>query len=92
MFNKGRVVFLGVIMLFLFPSVVPGQAVFLARSISFKHSGQAITLKVAPLQEGLTQILVVSSGEETPQDTSYAVNGILRICKEVGANCWTQNE
>jgi hypothetical protein len=146
MLNKGRVLFLGVIILFLFPSVVPGQAVFLARkalglisriadqtqghesasvlleadankvftaavkiirekpenqivskndaarSISFKHSGQAITLKVASLQEGLTQILVVSSGEDTPQDTSYAVNGILRICKEVGANCWTQNE
>jgi len=58
------------------------------RFISFKHGSLAISLKVARLQEDLAQILVVSSGGNTPQETSYAISGILRICQEVGAHCW----
>jgi hypothetical protein len=146
MFKKTKGLFLGLVVLFLFPSVAPGQAVFLARkalglissiadqthghqmasvlleadadkvftaaesiirkkpeneilstnegdrSISFKHGGLAITIKVARLQDDLTQVLVVSSGRNTPQDTDYVVNGILRICKEAGAHCWLPNE
>jgi hypothetical protein len=146
MFKKTQGLFLGLALLFLLPSVVPGQAVFLARkalglisriadqaqghetasvlleadankvfaaaeriirekpeneilskneaerSISFRHGDRAITLKVARLQDDLTQILVVSSGGNSPQDTTYVVDGILRICKEVGANCWLPNE
>jgi len=146
MFTKTKGLFLGLVILFLFPSVVPGQAVFLARkalglisqiadqaqghqtasvlleadadkvfaaagriigekpenqilssdeterSISFRHGGKAITLKVARLQDDLAQILVVSSGGDKPQDTTYVVNGICRICKEVGVHCWTPNE
>lgn len=138
--------FLGLMMVFLLPTVVPAQAVFLARkalglisrvadqahghesasvlleadankvymaaekiirekpenemlsqnasdrSLSFRHGGRAISLKVERLQEDLAQILVVSSGGTTPQDTGYVVSGILRICKEVGAHCWTPNE
>lgn len=62
------------------------------RTLSFKHGGRAITLKVERLQDDLAQILVVSSGGDTPQDADYVVNGILRICKEVGAHCWTSDE
>ncbi|MDZ7697526.1 MAG: hypothetical protein U5R49_11590 [Deltaproteobacteria bacterium] len=140
--KKAGVLFLGLIILCLFPSVVSGQAVFLARkalglisnvvdqvhghqtasvlleadadkvftaaekiirqkpeneilstdkaerSISFRHDGLAITLKVARLQKDLAQILVVSSGDNTPQDTDYVVNGILHVCNEAGAHCW----
>ena len=146
MFKKTKGFFLGLVVLFLFPSVVPGQAVFLARKalglisrianqvhghvtasvlleadadkviaaakkiilekpeneilstneadrpISFRHAGLAITIKVVRLQDDLTQILVVSSGRNTPQDTDYVVNGILRICKEVGTHCWLPSE
>ena len=146
MFKKTKGLLLGLIVLFLFPSIAPGQAVFLARkalglishiadqthghetasvllaayadkvfavaeriirkkpeneilstnesdrSISFRHAGLAITIKVVRLQDDLTQVLVVSSGRNSPQDTDYAVNGILRICKEVGAQCWLPNE
>ncbi|MFO7599428.1 MAG: hypothetical protein R6X27_06415 [Candidatus Desulfacyla sp.] len=146
MFKKAKGVILGLVILLLFPSVAPAQAVFLARkalglvsriadqaqghetasvlleadadkvftaaeriirekpeneilskdaaerSISFRHGDRAITLKVARLQDDLAQILVVSSGGNTQQDTDYVVNGILRICKEVGAHCWTGNE
>ncbi len=146
MFKKTKGLFLGLVVLFLFPSVAPGQAVFLARkalglisriadqthghetasvlleadadkvfaaaeriirkkpeneilstnkgdrSISFKHGGLGITIKVARLQDDLTQVLIVSSGRNTPQDIDYVVNGILRICKEVGAHCWPSNE
>ena len=146
MFTRTKGIFLGLVFLFAFPSVAPGQAVFLARkalglisriadqthghetasvlleadankvfvaaeriirekpeneilskneadrSLSFRHGDRAITLKVARLQDDLTQILVVSSGGNTPQDTDYVVNGILRICKEVGAHCWVPNE
>ena len=146
MFKKTKGLFLGLVVLFLFPSVAPGQAVFLARkalglisriadqthghetasvlleadadkvfaaaeriirkkpeneilstnkgdrSISFKHGGLGITIKVARLQDDLTQVLIVSSGRNTPQDIVYVVNGILRICKEVGAHCWPSNE
>ncbi len=146
MFKKTRGLFLGLVILFLFPSVAPGQAIFLARkalglisrvadqvhghetasvlleadadkvfetakriirkkseneilstneadrSISFKHGGLAITIKAVCLQDDLTQVLVVSSGRNTPKDTRYVVNGILRICKEVGAHCWLPNE
>jgi len=146
MCKKARVLVPGLIILFLFPSVAPGQAVFLARkalglvstvidqvhghqtasvlleadadkvftaaeniirqkpeneilstnasqrSISFRHAGLAITLKVARLQKDLAQVLVVSSGRNTPQDIDYVVNGILRICKEVDAHCWLPKE
>jgi len=146
MFMKTRGLFIGLSILLLFPSVAPGQAVFLARkalglishiadqvqghetasvlleanankvfaaaeriisekpenqiisideasrTLSFKHSGLAITLKVARLQDDVAQILVVSSGKNTSQDTDYVVNGILRVCKEVGAHCWLPNE
>ena len=145
MFKKRKGFFLGLVVLLLFPSVAPGQAVFLARkalglisriadqthghetasvlleadadkvfaaaeriirkkpeneilstnerdrSISFRHASLAITIKVARLQDDLAQILVVSSGRNTPQDTDYVVNGILRICKEAGAHCWLAN-
>ena len=63
-----------------------------SRTISFKHNGLAITLKVACIQDDLAQILVVSSGNNATQDTDYAVNGILRVCKEVGAHCRLPNE
>ena len=62
------------------------------RTISFKHNGFDITLKVARLQEDLAQILVVSSGNNTTQDTDYAVKGILRVCREVRASCRLSNE
>jgi len=146
MFKKTKWFFPGLVLLFLFPSAAPGQAIFLARkalglisnivdqthghetasvlleadadkvfmaaqriiskkpeneilstneadrSISFRRGGLAITIKVARLQDDLAQVLVVSSGRNTPQDTDYVVNGILRICKEVGAQCWRPNE
>ncbi len=58
-----------------------------SRSISFKHGGQTITLKVARLQADLAQILVLSSGGDSPQNTTFVINGILRICSEVGVHC-----
>ena len=58
-----------------------------SRIISFEHNGLAITLKVACIQDNLAQILVVASGNNATQDTDYAVNGILRVCKEIGAHC-----
>ena len=57
-----------------------------------KHNGLAITLKVACIQDNLAQILVVASGNNATQDTDYAVNGILRVCKEIGAHCRLPNE
>ncbi|MCF8083804.1 MAG: hypothetical protein K9M96_11960 [Deltaproteobacteria bacterium] len=60
--------------------------------ISFRHAGLAITLKAARLQKDLAQVLVVSSGRNTPQDIDYVVNGILRICKEVDPHCWLPKE
>ncbi len=146
MLIKTRGILVGLIILLAFPSMVPGQAVFLARkalglvsritdqfhghdtasvlleadanrvftvaeriirenpaneiiaiektsrTISFKHNGFAITLKVACLQEDLARILVVSSGNNGSRDTDYAVNGILRVCKELGAHCRLSNE
>lgn len=146
MLIKTRGILLGLIIILAFPSIAPGQAIFLAkkalglvsritdqfhghetasvlleadankvfrvaertirenpaneiisaektsRTISFKHNGFAITLKVAGLQEDLAQILVVSSGNNTSRDTDYAVNGILRVCKELGAHCRLSNE
>ena len=146
MFKKTRGLLLGLVVLFLFPSVAPGQAIFLARkalglisrvadqthghqtasvlleadadkvftaavkiiqkkpeneilstneadrSISSRHGDLAVTIKVVRLQDDLAQVLVVSSGRNTPEDTDYVVNGILRVCKEVGAHCWLPNE
>ncbi len=146
MFMKTRGFLAGLVILLAFPSVAPGQAVFLAkkalglishitdqfhghetasvlleadankvftateriireksenqiiskdeasRTLSFKHNGLAITLKVMRVQDNVAQILVVSSGKNTRQDSDYVVNGILRICKEVGAHCRLPNE
>lgn len=62
------------------------------RSISFNHGGLAISLKVERVQDDLTQILVVSSGKNTPDDTSFVVDGILQVCKKTGAHCWLPNK
>ncbi|MBW1781319.1 MAG: hypothetical protein JRL30_11340 [Deltaproteobacteria bacterium] len=146
MLKKSKGLLLVLVVLFVFPSVSPGQAVFLARkalglisriadqvqghetasvlleadagkvyraavkiigekpdiqivskdetgrSISFRRDNQAITLKVARLQDDLTQILVVSSGGDGRQDPTFVVNGICQICKEVGVHCWPSDE
>jgi len=146
MLKMRRAFFGGLVVLFLFPQIASGQAVFLARkalgliqrvadeaqghetasvlleadadkvfagaeriirekpeneilslnkaerSVSFRRADRTISLKVGRLQDDLAQILVVSSGGDQPQDAAYVVNGILAICKEMGAHCWTPNE
>jgi hypothetical protein len=141
MTNKARGFFLALVVVLLFPSAAPGQAVFLARkavgvisriadqarghetasvlleadaakvfaatqkiirekpdaqlisqdeisrTVSFKYKGQTVTLKVARLQDDLAQILVLSSGWDGQADSSYVIDGILRICKEFGVHC-----
>jgi hypothetical protein len=69
------------------PSVQLVSQDVVSRTISFRHDGQAITLKVSRLQDDLAQILVLASGWDGQPDTSYVINGILRICKEMGVHC-----
>jgi len=58
-----------------------------AKTVSFRHAGQAVTLKVVRLHDDIAQILVLSTGPGAQSNTSYVITAILRICRELRVHC-----
>lgn len=56
------------------------------RAIAFSKGAQSASMKVSGLGENLSQILVAGiSGK--PGETSIVVDGILRVCHQMGVEC-----
>jgi hypothetical protein len=59
-----------------------------SRSLEFTDGTRAAGMQVSSLDENLSQLVIVSTGTSGKSDTtSLVVNGVLRVCKELGAQC-----
>ncbi|MFA5183487.1 MAG: hypothetical protein WC405_19415 [Syntrophales bacterium] len=59
-----------------------------SRTIDFTDGKREAVMRVSQLQDNIAQILVSSvmtSGKK--EDSSFVVNGILRVCKEMKVQC-----
>ncbi|MEI7637361.1 MAG: hypothetical protein WCJ37_08660, partial [Syntrophus sp. (in: bacteria)] len=59
-----------------------------SKKIDFTDSKREAVIRVSQLQDNIAQILVSSvttSGKK--EDPSFAVNGILQVCKEMNVQC-----
>lgn len=56
------------------------------RTIAFAKGAQSASMKVSRLGDTLSQILVAGPAGK-PGGTSFAVEGILRVCHRVGVEC-----
>ena len=56
------------------------------QAIAFSRGDQSASLKVSSLNDNLCQILVASTYGQ-PGGTSLVVEGILRVCKQMGVEC-----
>ncbi len=56
------------------------------RAIAFSKGNQSASMKVSGLNDNLSQILVASTYGQS-SGTSLVVEGILRVCKQMGVEC-----
>lgn len=56
------------------------------QAIAFSRGDQSASLKVSSLNDNLSQILVASTYGQSG-GTSLVVEGILRVCKQMGVEC-----
>lgn len=63
------------------------------RTVEWTYEKQSAALMVSRLQPDVSQLLVASataSGKKT--DASWVVDGVLRVCKEMGVSCTLAEE
>lgn len=59
-----------------------------ARTIAFTNGERSAKMKISPIDENITQILVSSGAPGGKTDaTPLVVGGILRVCEEMKVNC-----
>jgi hypothetical protein len=59
-----------------------------SRSLEFSDGKHTAGMQVSSLDEHLTQLLIVSTITSGRTDaTSLVLNGVLRVCKEMGVHC-----
>lgn len=59
-----------------------------SRSLEFSDGKRTAGVQVSSLDEQLSQLLIVSSVTSGKTDaTSLVLNGVLRVCKEMGVHC-----
>ena len=56
------------------------------RAIAFARGAQSASMKVSRLDDHLSQILVAGASGK-PGETSLVVEGILRVCHQMGVEC-----
>ena len=56
------------------------------RAIAFTKGAQSASMKVSRLDDNLSQILVAGASGK-PGETSLVVEGILRVCHQMGVEC-----
>jgi len=64
-----------------------------SRSLEFSDGKRTAGMQVSFLDEHLSQLLIVSSVTSSKTDTtSLVLNGVLRVCKEMGVHCQLADE
>ena len=64
-----------------------------SRSLEFSDGKRTAGVQVSSLDEQLSQLLIVSSVTSGKTDaTSLVLNGVLRVCKEMGVHCQLAEE
>jgi hypothetical protein len=64
-----------------------------SRSVGFSDGKRTAGVQVSYLDEHLTQLLIVSTVTSPRTDTtSFVLNGVLRVCKEMGVHCQLGDE
>ena len=64
-----------------------------SRSLEFSDGKRTAGVQVSSLDEQLSQLLIVSSVTSGKTDASSLVlNGVLRVCKEMGVHCQLADE
>jgi hypothetical protein len=62
-------------------------------TIEFSDGRLTAGMQISRLEDNLCQILVVSTGTAgKPDATSLVLNGIFRVCKEMGVHCQLADE
>ncbi len=63
------------------------------RIVEFAKGQQVASLQATPLGEKITQLVIASSlAAGQPDSTSLVVEGVLRVCKEMGVECTLQDQ
>lgn len=64
-----------------------------SRSLEFSDGMRTAGVQVSSLDEHLTQLLIVSAVTSPKTNTtSFVLNGVLRVCKEMGVHCQLADE
>jgi hypothetical protein len=64
-----------------------------SRSLDFSDGKRTAGVQVSSLDEHLTQLLIVSAVTSPNTDTtSFVLNGVLRVCQEMGVPCQSADE
>ena len=57
------------------------------RIIDFTDGTHSAGMKVSQVNDSVVHLLVVSATPDQDDTTSWVVSGVMRVCKEMGANC-----
>jgi len=64
-----------------------------SRTLEFSDGRLNAGMQINRLADNLCQLLIVSTGPSEKTDTtSLVVNGVLRVCKEMGVHCQATDE
>jgi hypothetical protein len=64
-----------------------------SRSLEFSDGKRTAGMQVSSLDEHLSQLLIVSANTSGKADTaSFVLNGVLRVCREMGVHCQLAEE
>jgi hypothetical protein len=64
-----------------------------SRTIEFSDGKLSAGMQINRLEDDLCQLLIVSTGTPGKTDpTSLVLNGVLRVCKEMGVHCQVADE
>jgi hypothetical protein len=64
-----------------------------SRSLEFSDGKRTAGMQVSSLDEHLSQLLIVSAVTSGKTDTaSFVLNGVLRVCREMGVQCQLAEE
>ena len=64
-----------------------------SRSLEFSDGQRTAGLQISSLDDHLSHLVIVSTSTSGKSDTtSLVLNGVLRVCKELGVNCQLTDE
>lgn len=64
-----------------------------ARTVEFSDGDRLANMKVSRLDEKLCQLIIgASTTSGKPANTSFVVDGVFRVCKDMGIQCVLSND